>query len=114
MKRAFVFSGYVPAAVFVLVGCMHRPVDQTARRWDHMRWDHMMGHGGWGMVLLWLVVIIALALVVYALVVRGKDIRVPGSPQAGETPVEILQKRYARGEITKEEFDRIRDDIESS
>ena len=28
-----------------------------------------------------------------------------------ETPLEILQRRYATGEITKEEFERIRSDL---
>jgi putative membrane protein len=28
-----------------------------------------------------------------------------------ETPLEILQRRYATGEITKEEFERIRNDL---
>ncbi|MBW1674881.1 MAG: SHOCT domain-containing protein, partial [Deltaproteobacteria bacterium] len=30
-----------------------------------------------------------------------------------ETPLDILKKRYAKGEITQEEFDRIKADIES-
>ena len=29
-----------------------------------------------------------------------------------ETPLEILQRRYAMGEITKEEFERIRNDLQ--
>ena len=30
---------------------------------------------------------------------------------ANETPLEILRRRYARGEISKEEFDRLRQEI---
>jgi putative membrane protein len=34
----------------------------------------------------------------------------PGPP--GERPLEILKRRYARGEITREQFEQMRRDIE--
>jgi len=34
-----------------------------------------------------------------------------GRDRAGETPMEILKKRYAKGKITKEEFDSMKKDI---
>jgi len=33
------------------------------------------------------------------------------APDTGDTPLEILKRRYARGEITKEEFARMRQDV---
>lgn len=33
--------------------------------------------------------------------------------QTGQTPLEILEARYARGEITREEYEQVRRDLES-
>lgn len=33
--------------------------------------------------------------------------------QTGQTPAEILKARYAHGEITREEYEQIRQDLES-
>jgi putative membrane protein len=35
-----------------------------------------------------------------------------GPAQTGQTPAEILKARYARGEISREEYDQIRRDLE--
>ncbi len=34
-----------------------------------------------------------------------------GGSRRSETPLEILKKRYARGEISKEEFDKMKNDL---
>ena len=34
-------------------------------------------------------------------------------PDSGEDALDILRKRYARGEITKEQFDQMRKDIQN-
>jgi putative membrane protein len=37
----------------------------------------------------------------------------PGRTREGDRPTEILKRRYARGEISKEEYDEMRRDLES-
>jgi putative membrane protein len=53
-------------------------------------------------VLFWAAVIY----VVYHVSTRGSE-----GGQARETPLDILRRRYAAGEISKEEFDRMRADV---
>jgi putative membrane protein len=60
------------------------------------------------MMLLWGLVIVALIMLVRWLWTQGPP--GIGAPSA-ETALDILKKRYARGEITKEEFDRIKQDL---
>lgn len=56
---------------------------------------------GGGMMILWMILIIALiVLVVRAIMNSGA-----GQKQNHETPMEILKRRYAKGEIDKEEFE---------
>jgi uncharacterized membrane protein len=64
------------------------------------------GHGG---ILVWALFIIILAALIYFVFNSVKSKHGPGS--SGETPLEILKKRYAKGEVTKEEFKRIRSDL---
>ncbi len=37
----------------------------------------------------------------------------PAQTQSLQTPLEVLKKRYVRGEITREEYDRVRQDLAS-
>lgn len=65
------------------------------------------GFFGGGMWLLWIVLIVVLVLVVKAM--SG-----PGSTQGGgqaRSPREILDERYARGEIDKDEYEQKRKDL---
>jgi putative membrane protein len=63
-----------------------------------------------GMEFGWLFIVIFAVLVILGIVylvnlVSGRK------EKHGESPIHILKKRYAKGEITKEEFERIKDDI---
>lgn len=67
----------------------------------------MMGFG-----LIWVVLLVAV--VAYLMGWRPENVNL-GGPRDGRSekaPLEILRERYARGEITKEEFERMRADLE--
>ena len=74
--------------------------------WESSNWSFF---GGLMMFLWWALVALAVVwLVRYA--ARNAGDR-SGASQAEESALEILKKRYAKGEISKKEFDEIRKDI---
>ncbi|NPV59477.1 MAG: SHOCT domain-containing protein [Actinobacteria bacterium] len=73
------------------------------------------GTGGWiWMGLMMLAGVVLIVALVYALI-KGFQSSGTGTYHAApwhrETPLEIAQRRYAAGEITAEEFERIRKDL---
>ena len=76
-----------------------------------MYWGHdMMGWGGgFFMVIIWVMIIVGIVLLVkWVVASSGKDQRT----SASESPIELLKRRYAAGEIGKEEFEEKKKDIE--
>jgi putative membrane protein len=69
-----------------------------------MFWDHGLGMG-WMMVswLVWLVIIVA--------VVWVATRAMSGGTRLDESPESILKRRYARGDIEREEYERRLSDI---
>lgn len=67
----------------------------------------MNGFGGIFMILLW-VVIIGLGVWLISNLVSRTNSQPPSNLPSVESPLDILKKRYARGEITKEQFDEMR------
>lgn len=59
---------------------------------------------------MWLIVLVLVGVVIYFVVQVSKMKGSAGS--AKETPLDILNKRYAKGEIDKEEFNRKKKDLE--
>lgn len=85
--------------------------DYYNRRWPHM--PMMYGYGPYGMMgpyggfFMWIFFLIVLALVVYFVVRWSKP-----AGTTSDTPLDILKKRYARGEITKDEYDQKKKDLD--
>ena len=90
------------------------------QRGDYGGWE--MGPGmmwGWGMgwfsmifmIVFWILLIVGLVFLIRWLIqtTKGEKDAVRGSSRA----LDILKERYARGEITREEFDQMKKDITS-
>jgi putative membrane protein len=97
------FTGLLIIGLAGVVSCLCDP--------DFQGGGHMMGYGYGGMWIMWLLIITVIILAAYLLIreTKKKDM---GAPQL-ETPIEILKKRYARGEISKEQFEEMKRHIES-
>jgi putative membrane protein len=86
-----------------------------------MPWMHGFGFGWGGMIfgglltlLFWGVVIALIVFVVRALSRSGSGQAAPSAGSPAQTPdraLEILRERYARGEISKDEFNSMRQDL---
>jgi len=77
-------------------------------------WGPMMnlgyfGYGGMFMGMLLIVILVAVAIYWFAREAKSKR----NGPLSGETPFDILKKRYAKGKIAKEEFEKVKKDLES-
>lgn len=74
-----------------------------------MHWDYGWGMGfGFG----WIAMIIFWALLILGIVYLVKMIAGSSKKEGKEeTAIDILKMRYAKGEISKEEFEKIKDDL---
>lgn len=97
------------AVLFLLAG-------DAFAQWRGYGWGHgpgMMGGYGMGwfggiiMVAFWIAVVIGVILLIRWLVLSTKG----GVSGAEESALEILKKRYARGEIDKKEFEQKKKDL---
>tara|TARA_R110001592_G_scaffold64751_9_gene198922 strand:+ start:9629 stop:9841 length:213 start_codon:yes stop_codon:yes gene_type:complete len=65
------------------------------------------GYDFWGMHLIWWIVWVILLIWIF---LTPWD--VPGQKKKPDSPMEILKKRFARGEINKEQYEEMRRDLE--
>lgn len=68
-----------------------------------------MWFGGLLMIAFWVLIIGGAVWLVVTLARGGQS--APTTPNTGQTSLAILQARYAKGEVTKEQFDRMRRDL---
>ena len=103
LKR--IFSILIILSLLTFFACAQGPYDGPMGNWGHM-----MGYG-YGGGFTWLILLVLVGVVIYFLLQASKSKGPDGSVM--ETPLDILKKRYAKGEIDKEEFDRKKKDLES-
>ncbi len=72
------------------------------------------GNYGWGMGFGWIYMIVFWALVALGIVYIVKLIAERGTKSGQDSALDILQKRYAKGEITKEEYEKMKEDLKKS
>jgi putative membrane protein len=70
-------------------------------------WYGMGFWGGW-MIILWIVII---GLIVWGAVALTRRGSAKSNADEEKTPLDIAKERYAKGEISKQEFERIKKDI---
>jgi putative membrane protein len=92
---------------------------ELATQWRGYEWGRgpgMMG-GGYGMgwfgsiimIAFWIAVIVGIVLLIRWLIVSTRA--TSQGTSSGDSALEILKKRYARGEINKEEFEEKKRDL---
>lgn len=71
--------------------------------WGDYGWG--MGSGGVFMIIFWILVFLAVVYLIKSIAGGTKK------EEKEESALDILKKRYAKGEINKEEFERMKDDL---
>jgi putative membrane protein len=77
----------------------------------HGGWGPMMHYGfGYGGMFMWIIFLIVIGLLIYFIVQaqKAKD----QMPTQNESHLDILKRRYAKGEIAREEYERMKKDLE--
>ena len=72
------------------------------------QWHHAYMYGGGFMLILWVLLIVLLVVALAALLKAGRRI---GSTPRNRSALDILEERYVRGEIEREEYERKRRDL---
>ena len=103
---------YLEFSLVMMIGLL---VSCTGERLYGMQgpggWGHMMNYGfGYGGMFMWIIFLIVIGVVIYFIVQTQKT--KGQTPTQNESHLDILKKRYAKGEIAKEEYERMKKDLE--
>ncbi len=74
-----------------------------------MPYYHMYPYMGFGASLVWLIAIIVIAYLIYKLI-KSEKILAPSRTTA-RSAEDILNERYARGELTREQYLQMKEDL---
>lgn len=72
--------------------------------------NNMMDRSGWGWGILMMFVMIFVTFIIVALIIRGAHWHAPVGMNHDDA-LDIAKKRYAKGDITKDEFKQLKEDI---
>ena len=74
-------------------------------------WGPMMHYGfGYGGMFMWIIFLIVIGFLIFFIVQAQKT--KGQTPTQNESPLDILKRRYAKGEIATEEYERMKKDLE--
>jgi len=75
-----------------------------------MPYYHMYPFMGFGTGIMWLVAIVVIAYLVYKLI-KNEKILAPSKIVSSKSADDILNERYAKGELTREQYVQMKEDI---
>ena len=111
-KLALIIGGTVLATLVILPSVLGAVFGWNRTGWGwEMMGPGMMGFGwGWFMPVF---MIIFWGLIIWGIVALVRGVGAPGSADSlkGDSALDILKRRYARGEIGKEEFESRKKDL---
>jgi len=100
-------EGWEPSKMLAMLSI--RVLSQATGTGHAIGHRYMMSLWGEG-VAMWIILLVALGAMIY-LVTRNIHTGQTDDVSRHETPLEILKQRYARGEITKDEFEQMRQSL---
>jgi len=75
-----------------------------------MPYYYMHPFMGFGTGILWLVAIVVIAYLIYKLI-KSEKILLPSRIASSKTAEDILDERYAKGEVTREQYMQMKEDM---